>query len=66
VIPGWVMTERQMRLWLDAEGERQIRELQCLKDKVYPIDLARMVLFLASDDSRMCSAQEYIVDGGWA
>jgi NAD(P)-dependent dehydrogenase (short-subunit alcohol dehydrogenase family) len=66
VIPGWVMTERQMRLWLDAEGERQIRELQCLKDKVYPIDLARMVLFLSSDDSRMCSAQEYIVDGGWA
>ena len=65
VVPGWVMTERQKRLWLDAEGERQIAENQCLKDKVTPPDLARMVLWLAADDSRMCTAQNWIVDAGW-
>ncbi len=65
VVPGWVMTERQMRLWLDAAGERQIAERQCLPDRVYPADVARMALFLAADDSRMCSSQHFIVDGGW-
>ena len=65
VMPGWVMTERQMRLWLTPEGERQIAERQCLSDRLYPPDIARMVLFLAADDSRMCASQNFIVDGGW-
>lgn len=65
VIPGWVMTERQMRLWLTPEGDRQINERQCLKERVYPADIARMALFLAADDSRMCTSQHFIVDGGW-
>ena len=65
LIPGWVMTERQMALWLDAEGEAEIQRRQCLKDKVQPADIARMVLFLAADDSRMCTAQNFIVDAGW-
>jgi NAD(P)-dependent dehydrogenase (short-subunit alcohol dehydrogenase family) len=65
VLPGWVMTERQIKLWLDEAGERQIDDRQCLKDKLYPSDIARMVLFLAADDSRMCTSQNYIVDGGW-
>lgn len=65
MIPGWVMTERQMRLWLTPEGERQIDDRQCLKDRVYPADIARMALFLAADDSRMCTSQHFIVDGGW-
>ncbi|NWG32062.1 MAG: SDR family oxidoreductase [Rhodocyclaceae bacterium] len=39
---------------------------QSLAGRVMPEDLARMVLFLAADDSRMCSAQEFIVDAGWA
>jgi D-xylose 1-dehydrogenase len=65
VLPGWVMTDRQMKLWLNEEGERQIAERQCLKQKLYPPDIARMVLFLAADDSRMCTSQNYIVDGGW-
>jgi NAD(P)-dependent dehydrogenase (short-subunit alcohol dehydrogenase family) len=66
VVPGWVMTERQIRLWLDAEGERTMDRMQSLAGRVVPDDLARMVLFLAADDSRMCSAQEFIVDAGWA
>ena len=65
VVPGWVMTERQVKLWLDADGERQIFENQCLKEKLYPPDIARMVLWLAADDSRLCTAQNFIVDAGW-
>ena len=66
VSPGWVMTERQMALWLDAAGEEDLRRNQCLPDKLLPHDIARMVLFLASDDAAMCTAQEFKVDAGWA
>jgi len=65
MIPGWVMTERQMKLWLTPAGEKQIEERQCLRERVYPADIARMALFLAADDSRMCTSQHFIVDGGW-
>ena len=65
VLPGWVMTERQVALWLDEEGERMICERQAIKRKLYPDDIARMVLFLAADDSRMITGQSFIVDGGW-
>ncbi|HVL74500.1 MAG TPA: SDR family oxidoreductase [Noviherbaspirillum sp.] len=66
VTPGWVMTERQLALWVDEEGEKLIERSQCLKGRVMPWHVARMVLFLASHDAAMCSAQEFIVDGGWA
>lgn len=65
VSPGWVMTERQIKLWLNAEGEEAIKRNQCLPDKLQPSDVARMVLFLASDDAAMCTAQEFKVDAGW-
>jgi NAD(P)-dependent dehydrogenase (short-subunit alcohol dehydrogenase family) len=65
LVPGWVMTERQMRLWLTPEGERQIDDRQCLPQRLLPADIARMALFLAADDSRMCTSQQFIVDGGW-
>jgi NAD(P)-dependent dehydrogenase (short-subunit alcohol dehydrogenase family) len=65
VTPGWVMTERQIKLWLDAEGVRELERNQCLPDRVQPMDIARMVLFLASDDAAMCTAQEFKVDAGW-
>ncbi|BBK33953.1 NAD(P)-dependent dehydrogenase (short-subunit alcohol dehydrogenase family) [Stella humosa] len=64
VVPGWVMTERQVSMWLTPEAEARLMTLQCLKEKVYPPDLARMVLWLTADDSRMVSAQTFIVDGG--
>jgi NAD(P)-dependent dehydrogenase (short-subunit alcohol dehydrogenase family) len=66
VSPGWVMTERQKKLWVDAEGEKEIDRNQCLPDRLQPGDIARMVLFLASDDAAMCTAQEFKVDAGWA
>ncbi len=66
VSPGWVMTERQIKLWLNEEGEQAIKRNQCLPDKLLAADVARMVLFLASDDAAMCTAQEFKVDAGWA
>lgn len=65
MVPGWVMTERQIRLWLTPGGERQIADRQCLSEKVQPEDIARMALFLAADDSALCTAQQFIVDAGW-
>jgi D-xylose 1-dehydrogenase len=66
VSPGWVMTERQKALWLTAEGERELERNQCLPDRLQPDDIAAMVLFLASDDARLCTAQEFVVDAGWS
>ena len=65
VVPGWVMTPRQLRDWVDETTAQEIDRSQCLKRRLEPDDLAAMVLFLASDDSRMCTAQSFIVDGGW-
>ena len=65
VVPGWIMTERQIALWLTPEGEQELLRRQCLKRKLRPEDVARMVLFLASDDSDGCTSQAFIVDGGW-
>jgi NAD(P)-dependent dehydrogenase (short-subunit alcohol dehydrogenase family) len=64
VIPGWIMTERQIRLWLTPEAEANLMRSQCLKQKLTPADVARLVLWLASDDSRMCTAQLWVVDAG--
>ena len=65
VIPGWIMTERQTRLWLSPEGEKRLKQEQCIPQKLYPPDIARMVLWLAADDSRLVTAQSFVVDGGW-
>ena len=65
ISPGWIMTERQLKLWVTPEGEKEIMKNQCLKRKLYPIDIARMALFLASDDSSACTNQDFTVDGGW-
>jgi NAD(P)-dependent dehydrogenase (short-subunit alcohol dehydrogenase family) len=65
LVPGWVITEKQRRLWLDAEGEAEIARVQCLPGYLMADDLARAALFLAADDSLMCTGQDFIVDGGW-
>ncbi|MBL0405555.1 SDR family oxidoreductase [Microvirga aerilata] len=65
IIPGWVMTQRQLDLWVTPEAEKEIEQKQCLKSKVYPADIARMALWLAAEDSRMCTNQTFVVDGGW-
>lgn len=65
VTPGWVMTQRQIELWLDENGEAEIKRAQCLPGKLMSEDIASMVLFLAADDSKMCTAQDFVVDAGW-
>lgn len=64
ITPGWIMTQRQIDLWLTPEAEADLMKAQVLKEKVYPPDIARMALFLAADDSRLISAQNFVVDGG--
>ncbi|MFC4525923.1 SDR family oxidoreductase [Dyella halodurans] len=66
LVPGWVITPKQRELWLDAAGEADIARLQCLPGYLLADDIARAALFLAADDSRMCTGQQFIVDGGWA
>ena len=66
ILPGWIMTERQQDLWLTPVGEAELMQRQCLKRKLIPDDIARVVLFFAADDSGACTNQNYIVDGGWA
>ena len=65
VLPGWVMTERQLEHWITPEAEESIQRNQCLPQKLYPADVARLVLWLAAEDSRSCTAQRWVVDGGW-
>jgi len=65
IIPGWIMTEKQVTEWVTPEAEQTIARNQCLPDKLYPDDVARLMLWLAAEDSRSCTAQRWIVDGGW-
>lgn len=63
--PGWVMTEKQKRMWVDESGLQDRDRSQCLPGDLLPNDITNCALFLAADDSRMCTAQEFVVDGGW-
>jgi len=65
VIPGAIRTPRQMKLWHTPEEEAKILAQQCLKQRVDPVHVAAMVLFLASSDAAMCTAHNYWVDGGY-
>jgi len=65
IVPGWIMTQRQIDLWVTPEGEADLMAKQCLKRKLYPDDIARPVLFFASDEASACTNQAYVVDGGW-
>jgi NAD(P)-dependent dehydrogenase (short-subunit alcohol dehydrogenase family) len=64
VVPGWIMTERQKTLWATPEALDAHQKRQCLPDLIEPVYVARMVLFLASDDAAMCTASNYMVEAG--
>lgn len=65
ILPGWIMTQRQQDMWLTEEGVAELMQRQCLKRKLMPDEVARVVLFFSADDSSACTNQSYIVDGGW-
>ncbi len=65
VMPGAILTERQRQLWFTEEYEREILAHQSLKRMLMPEEVARLVLFLAADDSSAITNQSYVVDGGW-
>ncbi len=64
VVPGWIMTQRQKDLWVTPEALAKQVDRQCLPDPIDPVYVARMVVFLASDDAAMCSAGNFMVEGG--
>ena len=66
IVPGCILTERQLRLWISPEDETRILAEQCLHRRLVGRDVAQMALFLASEVSSACSSQEFIVDGGLA
>jgi len=63
--PGWIMTEKQVTMWVDEAGERAMNENQCLPGRIVGSDVANMALFLSADDSRMVTAQDFVIDAGW-
>jgi NAD(P)-dependent dehydrogenase (short-subunit alcohol dehydrogenase family) len=65
IAPGWIMTQRQLDHWLTPEADAMREERQCLKRRLYPDDIARVALFLASEEASAITSQTYIVDGGW-
>ena len=65
VAPGWVMTQRQIDKWLTPEAEEDMLRQQCLKRILQPIDIARFVVFLTSEDAAACTSQQYVIDCGW-
>ena len=66
LVPGAIITQRQLALWIDEASLKGIEAEQALAGLLYPDDVARMALFLAAEDSAMISAQQFLVDGGWA
>lgn len=64
VVPGWIMTERQKELWATPEALEKHLQRQCLPDLIEPVYVARMIVFLASDDTNACTANNFFVDAG--
>ncbi len=64
IVPGNVQTPRQEK-WYTPEGEAEIVAAQCLDGRIQPSDVAALVLFLASDDAKMCTGHDYFIDAGW-
>jgi NAD(P)-dependent dehydrogenase (short-subunit alcohol dehydrogenase family) len=65
VMPGAILTERQQRLWFTEQYKKEVLDAQALKRMILPEEVARLILFLAADDSAAITNQSYVIDGGW-
>jgi NAD(P)-dependent dehydrogenase (short-subunit alcohol dehydrogenase family) len=65
VLPGAILTDRQRKLWFTPEYEAEILGSQAIKRMISPAEVARLVLFLAADDSSAITNQSYVIDAGW-
>ena len=65
IAPGWILTERQRTLWYTPEAGEQLMKDQALKRNLGPDDMARVVLFYASDESDSITNQSIVADAGW-
>ena len=64
VMPGWVLTKRQMILWATEDGLSKHLDRQCLKEHLSGADIVGGTLFLASGASKMITSQALVIDGG--
>ena len=64
ILPGWVVTDRQLEKWLTPEAEAEWCKQVALKDRILPQDVANLALFLSSDDSKMITGQSITIDAG--
>ena len=64
ISPGWIITERQLKLWLTPEAEADWMKQVALKKRIMPADVAKLALFLASDEAAMITGQNFVIDGG--
>jgi D-xylose 1-dehydrogenase len=64
ISPGWVVTQRQLNLWLTPEAEAELMAKVALQRRIQPCDVANLALFLASDDAAMITGQNFVIDGG--
>ena len=62
--PGWIVTERQLELWLTPEAEAEWMKQVALKKRIMPEDVARLCMFLSADDSAMITGQNFVIDAG--
>ncbi len=64
IVPGWIITEKQLDKWLTPEVEQEWMTQVCLQERIYPEEVANLALFLAADESRMITSQQFVIDGG--
>jgi NAD(P)-dependent dehydrogenase (short-subunit alcohol dehydrogenase family) len=65
ILPGAILTDRQRELWFTEEYKQQILSRQAIKRMILPEEVAKLILFLGSDESLAITNQSFIIDGGW-
>jgi NAD(P)-dependent dehydrogenase (short-subunit alcohol dehydrogenase family) len=64
ILPGWIITEKQLDKWLTPEAEAQWMDQVALRRRIMPEDVANLALFLGSDDAALITSQHFTIDGG--